>query len=196
VLIGPPHTDPGAHPMTTGDWIAVVAAVVVASVPVGVLLTWSVWRRGSGPRLVPALLTLHAGAVVVVGTIGAAAAARSWQLVDPDRREEAASALLDVSRIDGDQSLYALLVLLLVAVTGLLAVLLAQAARFAAGDDPGGRTIACAVLGLEIGVAGLGLAQVVTGETTALTWLGLGHLPVLIAAMVSCWPPHPADLPR
>ena len=182
--------------MSTGDWGAVVTAVVLASVPVGALLTWPIWRRGTGPRLVPALLALHTGAVVVVGTIGVAAAVRSWQLVDPDRRKEAASALLDVSRIDGDQALYALLVLLLVAVTGLLALLLAQAARFAAGTDPGGRTIACAVLGLEIGVAGLGLAQLVTGDATALTWLGLGHLPVLVAAMVSCWPPHPADLTR
>ena len=182
--------------MRNGDWVAVVAATVLAAIPIGVLLTWPVWRRGSGPRLVPALLALHTGAVVVVGSIGIAAAVRSWQLVDKDQKEEAASALLDVSRVDGDQALYALLVLLLVAVTGLLAVLLSQAARFAAGTDPGDRTIACAVLGLEIGVAGLGIAQLVTGDATALTWLGIGHLPVLVAAMVACWPPQPADLPR
>ncbi|HJR24656.1 MAG TPA: hypothetical protein VJ804_04235, partial [Acidimicrobiales bacterium] len=145
--------------MSPGDWAVVVAATVLVSAPVGVLLTWPVWRRGSGRRLVPALLALHTGVVVVVGTIGIAAAVRSWQLVERDDQEEAAAALLDVSRIDGDRALYALLVLLLVAVTGLLALLLAQATRFAAGDDPGGRTIACAVLGLEIGVSGLGLAQ-------------------------------------
>ena len=182
--------------MTNGDWVAVIAATVLAAIPIGVLLTWPVWRRGSGPRLVPALLTLHTGAVVVVGTIGIAAAVRSWQLVDEDPSEQAAGALLDVSRVDGDQALDALLVLLLVAVTGLLAVLLSQAARFAAGDDPGDRTIACAVLGLEIGVAGLGIAQLVTGQVTALTWLGVGHLPVLVAAMVACWPPSPAGPPR
>jgi hypothetical protein len=182
--------------VSTADWVAVVAASVLAAIPVGVLLTWPVWRHGSGRRLVPALLALHTGAVVVVGTIGIAAAVRSWQLVDRDQTEQAASVLLDVSPVDGDQALYALLVLLLVAVTGLLTVLLSQAARFAAGDDPGDRTIACAVLGLEIGVAGLGIAQLVAGEASALTWLAIGHLPVLIGAMVACWPPHPADLPR
>lgn len=176
--------------MSLSSWTVVVVATVLAAAPFGVLLTWPVWRRTRRWRPVPALLALHAGAVVVVGAIAVAAAGRSWQLVDRDPQEEAAAALLDVSRIDGDRALYALLVLLLVALTGLLTLLLAQAARFAAGEDPGGRTIACAVLGLEIGVAGLALAQLVSGDRSALTWLGVGHLPLLIAAMVACWPPH------
>ena len=179
--------------MSNADWVLVVLASLLAAVPVGVLLTWPVWRRSGGRRLVPALLTLHVGVVMVVGTIGTAAAVRSWQLVEREPQQEAASALLDVSRVDGDRALYALLVLLLVAITGLLALLLSQAARFAAAADAVGRTIACAVLGLELGLAGLGLARLVTGDRSALTWVAVAHLPVLVAAMVVCWPPHPAD---
>jgi hypothetical protein len=185
--------------MSAAEWAAVVVATVLTAVPVGVLLTWSVWAGGAsrpGRRFVPGLLTLHAGAAVILGVIGTGAAVRSWQLVDRDRREEAAGALLDVSRIDGDQALYALLVLFLVAVTGLLAVMLSQAARFAAGSDPGARSIACAVIGLEIGGAGVGLAQLATGDRSAWVLAAVGHLPVLIAAMVACWPPHPHPVGR
>ncbi len=172
-------------------------ATVLASAVAGGLVTWSLWtdgtfeRGGLRRRLVPGLLSLHAGAALVVGTVTAAAAVRSWQLVDRDPQQEAASALLDVSRVDGDRALYALLVLLLVATTGCLTLLLAQSARFAATDDGTQRSVACGVLGLEIGLCGLGLARLVIGGVSAPALLAVAHLPVLITAMVLCWPPHP-----
>jgi hypothetical protein len=176
--------------VSNAQWLLVGLAGLPLAAVVGVLLTWPVWTGArSGARLVPALLTVHTGAVVVGGTIATAAAVRSWQVVG-EPEERAADALLDVSRIDGDTSLFALVVLLLVAATGLLGLLLAIATRFAASDHTVDRTIACAVLGLELGVCGLGLAWVAGGSRSPLALLAVVHLPILTAAMVACWPPH------
>ena len=176
--------------MTGTEWLVVALAFVPAAIVIGVLLTWSLWRdRRRGPWFVPALLTLHTGLVVLGGTLATAAAARSWQLVD-DPPEQASAALLEVSRIDGDASLYALLVLVLVAATGLLGVLLATTARFAASSHPVDRAIACAVIGLELGVSGVGLVYLASGSRSPVALLAVAQLPVLMAAMVVCWPPH------
>jgi hypothetical protein len=178
--------------VSDGQWVVVGLAVLPLAVVVGVLLTWSVWTdRPRGSRVVAALLTVHTGAVVVGGTVATAAAIRSWQVVG-EPEERAADVLVDVSRVDGDTSMYALVVLLLVATTGLLAVLLSVATRLAASTHPVDRAIACAVLGLELGVAGLGVAWVAGGSRAPLALLAVAHLPVLMAAMVACWPPHAA----
>jgi hypothetical protein len=176
--------------VSSGQWLLVCLAALPMAVVVGVLLTWPVWTEGrSGARLVPALLAVHTGVVVVGGTVATAAAVRSWQVVG-EPEERAADPLLDVSRIDGDTSMYALVVLLLVAATALLGLLLAVATRFAASEHTVDRTIACAVLGLELGLSGLGLAFVAGGSRNPVALLAVLHVPVLTTAMVACWPPH------
>jgi hypothetical protein len=179
--------------VSTGDWVAVTAAASVLAIVVGVLGTLPIWTRREGPRVVPALLTLQAGGVLVVGTIATTAAVRSWQLLDRPPGAHVARSLVTVSRIDGDGSLYALIVLTLVAVAVLSAALLLLAARFAATSDPTERTIACAVLGVEIGLCGYGLAACIGGSRSAPAFLSVANLPLAMAAMVVCWPPHGAD---
>jgi hypothetical protein len=175
--------------VSTGDWVLVSAAVLLTGATAGVLLTLPLWTDGRPRRLVPTLLSAHAGIVAVVGAVTAAAAVRSWQLVDraPDR--PVAATLLDVSRIDGDASMFALLVLGLVFGTVLAVVALALAARFASGDDPVERMVACGVLALEICIGGYGAARLLHGSHGAAVLLIAVHLPLAMLAMVRCWPP-------
>lgn len=178
--------------MGSGDWAVVTAAVVLAAGCLGILLTRSLWLRRAGwPGPVATLLTFHTGAVAVVGTITAAAAARSWQLVERGPGRAADAALLGLSPDDGDGSLFALIVLFVVFGTVLATTALALSARFAAGDEAGERTVACGVLGLETCAAGYGAAQVLTGQHGVATVVLALHLPVAIAAMAVCWPPAP-----
>jgi hypothetical protein len=174
--------------MTPGQWAVVTVAGLLAAGTVGILLTLPVWLGGGRGGLVPALLTAHTGLVAVVGVAAAGAAVRSWQLVD-DPTQPVQRTLLGVSRIDGDGRLFALLVLLLALGTVLSVVALAMAARFAAGDDPVERYVACAVLGLEICVAGYGAARWATGSPSATAIVLAAHLPIATLAMVRCWPP-------
>lgn len=174
--------------MDLGDWVVVSVAVVLTGTAVGVLLTLPVWSGSGRPRLVPALLTIHAGVVAVIGVVTTAAAIRSWQVVGRPPADTA-EGLLDVSRIDGDGSLFALLVLLLAFGTLLAVAALALAARFAAGHDPTERMLACGVLGLEICVGGYGAAQLLGGNHGIATLLVTAQLPLGILAMVVCWPP-------
>jgi len=180
--------------VSSTSWLAVAVAGTLAAAVVGALLTLPIWTPSRrAPRLVALLLALHAGAVVVGGTVLAAAAARSWQLVDDDPAQQAAGTLVEVSRIDGDGRLYALVVLLVVAVTACAAMVLSMAARFATSTAVLQRSISCAVLGLEIGLCGFGLAQVLSGSRNALAIIGVVNLPLVMAAMVVCWPPHAAE---
>lgn len=174
--------------MDTGDWVVVSGAALLAGGTLGVLLTLPIWAGAERPRPVPLLLSAHAGLVAVVGVITAAAAARSWQLVGRPPSEQAAG-LLDVSRIDGDGSMYALLVLALAFGTTLAVTALALAARFAAGHDPAERIVACSVLGLELCVGGYGAARLLDGSRSAAAVVLAAHLPLLVWAMVRCWPP-------
>jgi hypothetical protein len=174
--------------MTTDQWVVVTVAVLLAAGTVGILLTLPVWLGGRRGGLVAALLTAHTGLVAVVGLLTAGAAVRSWQLVDdPTRRVE--PTLIEVSRIDGDGRLFALIVLLLALGTVLAVVALAMAARFAAGDDPVERYVACGVLGLEICLGGYGAARCLTGSASATALVLTAHLPIAMLAMVRCWPP-------
>jgi hypothetical protein len=174
--------------VSTGEWIAVAAAVLLVGATAGVLLTLPLW---TGPRqrtFAVAVLSAHAGVVGAVGLVGAAAAARSWQLLgdhDPGR----VAGLLQVSRTDGDSSMYALLVLALVFGTALAVTVLALAARFAASADPAERIVACAALGLEICVAGLAAVRILAGSRSGTAIAVAAQLPLAMAAMVACWPP-------
>jgi hypothetical protein len=180
--------------VSSTGWLAVAVAGTLAAAVFGLLLTLPIWTPSRrAPRLVALLLAVQAGAVVVGGTVVAAAAARSWQLVDDDPAQQAAGSLIEVSRIDGDGRLYALIVLLVVAVTACAAMVLSMAARFATSTDVLQRSIACAVLGLEIGLCGYGLAQVLSGSRNPLAIIGVVNLPLVMAAMVVCWPPHPTE---
>lgn len=176
--------------MSSGEWAVVALAVLSAAICFGILLTRSLWmHRPTWPGPAATLLTLHTGTVAVLGTITAAAAARSWQLVERGATESSGTTLLGLSRNDGDGSLFALIVLFVVFGTVLATTALALAARFAAGDDPSERIVACGVLGLEICVSGYGAAKLLTGQHGLATALLALQLPLAIAAMVLCWPP-------
>lgn len=173
--------------MSTGSWIVVCAAVLVTGAVAGVLLTRPVWSSRPERRFVPAMLSLHAGLALTTGLVATAALSRSWQLFG--KPATGTVPLLDVSRIDGDKEMYALLVLA-AAFTTLLAVLaLALGARFAAGDDPTERIVACGVLGLEICLSGYAAAQVLGGSRSVAALVATAHLPLVMVAMVVCWPP-------
>jgi hypothetical protein len=179
--------------VSNGEWSAVAAAVLLVGGTAGVLLTLPLW---TGPRrrtFAVVLLSVHAGLVGVVGTIAAAAAARSWQLIG-DHDPKHVAGLLQVSRIDGDGSMYALLVLALVFGTALAVVSLALAARFAASADPAERIVACAALALEICLAGFAAARILGGSRSASALVVAAQLPLAMVAMVACWPPaDPAE---
>lgn len=173
--------------MSTGSWIAVLAAGAVAAAVLGGLFAFPL-RDRPGPRVVAVLLSLHAGVVVVVGTTTGAAAVRSWQLVDRPAQTAADPALLAVSRIDGDGSMFALLVLFLVAAAAVAIALLLVSSRLAASTDPGDRAVACAVLALEVALSGYGLAAAIGGSRSLPALLAVANLPIAMAAMVACWP--------
>jgi hypothetical protein len=173
--------------VTDGEWAVVAVAVLLAGATAGVLLTLPIWT-GTRPPFAAALLSIHAGVVGVVGAIAVAAAARSWQLVGRDPGEPVAG-LLQVSRIDGDDSMLALLVLVLALGTCLSVAALALASRFATGDDPAERVVACAVLALEICVGGYAVARLLAGSRAGGTVAVALQLPLAMLAMVACWPP-------
>jgi hypothetical protein len=179
--------------MSDGARVAVVIATSIVAVVIGVLCTMPVWTRRRGPRLVPALLTAQAGGVLVVATLATAAAVRSWQLLDRPADAHIARTLLTVSRVDADGSAYALVVLTVLALGALSTALLLIAARYAASTDPTDRSIACVVLGLEIGLCGYGLAACIGGSRSAPALVAVVNLPLAMAAMVACWPPHAHD---
>jgi hypothetical protein len=170
------------------EWVVVSVAGLLAAGTIGVLLTLPLWSDGHRPPFVPAILSAHAGVVAVLGIATVAAVARSWQLVDDDRTKEVAG-LLQVSRIDGDGSMYALLVLALAFATTLAVVALSLAARFSAGDDPFERLVASAVLALEVCVGGYGAARMGTGSHSVAVVVLTLHLPLAMYALVRCWPP-------
>jgi hypothetical protein len=174
--------------MTSSQWVVVAVAGLLAAGTVGVLFTLPIWRGDRRGGLVSALLTAHTGLIAVLGFAAVGAAVRSWQLVD-DPTQPVPRTLIEVSRIDGDRRLFALIVLLLALGTVLAVVALAMAARFAAGDDATERYIACGVLGLEICVGGYGVARCFIGSPSATAVVLTAHLPIAMLAMVRCWPP-------
>jgi hypothetical protein len=173
--------------VTDGEWAVVAVAGLLAGATAGVLLTLPVWRAGRR-SFAGGLLGVHAGVVGVVGVIAAAAAARSWQVVGRGPGEHVAG-LLQVSRTDGNGSMFGLLVLALAFGTSFAVTALALGARFATSDDAGERIVSCAVLALEICVGGYAAARLLGGSHSLLVWGLALQLPLAMAAMVACWPP-------
>lgn len=178
--------EPSSTP-STATWTVVWTAGIVAALVLGVLLTLPAWRVRSGARVAVTLLTVQAGAVVVAGIVLEAVAVRSWQLIERPL-DHPATALVRLSRIDGDTAFFALMVLAVTVGAGLLAVITAMAARFAAGADVLERWMACAVLAVELGAAAYALVRLVAGAR-GWTYLGGGvAFPVIAVAFATCWP--------
>jgi hypothetical protein len=166
----------------------VTAAVLLTGTTVGVLLTLPIWTGARRPSFAGAVLSVHAGLVAVVGVVTAAAAARTWQVVGRAPSEHVAG-LIQVSRTDGDGSMFALIVLALAFGTCFAVVALALGARFATSDDAAERIVACAVLALEICVGGYAVARLLGGSHGVAVVALAVQLPLAMVAMVACWPP-------
>jgi hypothetical protein len=182
-LVTEPETAPG-----TTTWAVVTIAAVLAALVLGVLLTLPAWRARTGARLAVAVLAAHVGAVVLGGVVLAGTALRSWQLVDRPVEAAAEPALVRLSSVDGDGAFFALMLLVIVALTALVACLLVLAARWAATDDVVGRVIASIVLGLLV-LVGIGSAVTLIAGSEA--WphvVAASATPVSATAVVTCWP--------
>ncbi len=187
-LVSRPVSPPG-----TGTWVAVWLAGGLAAAVIGVLLTLPAWERRGGARVAVTVFAAQTGAVVVTGTVLAAVAVRSWQLIDQPVDAAPVSALLRLSRIDGDAAFLLLMVMVTIVLTGLLATLLALAARFAAGSDLLERSIASAVLAAEAAGSAYALVRLALG---AHGWPFLGGalaLPAIVAALTACFPRRAYD---
>lgn len=157
-VVSEPSSPPGA-----GTWVAVWVAAGLAALVIGVLLTLPVWRSSGGARLAAAVLALQTGALVVATAVLIGYAIRSRQLLGRPADAEPEVSLLRISRIDGDEALLALMVVLTAVLGGLATTLTALAARFAASTDPVERSIACTVLALELGAAAYALLRLLLG---------------------------------
>ena len=182
-----PESTPG-----TGTWVAVWVAAGLATVVLGLLLA----RGPGGARLAAVLLTVQAGASVVVTAVLAGLAIRSWPLADAKAAGEVASgtSLLNVSVIDGDPRFYSLMLLAVVVLGSLLALLLTMAARFARRDDVAERWTAAVVLGFELLATGYAIAVIRHGERPWPYVVVAAHLPLVLAALVTCIPRAPTEV--
>jgi len=72
--------------------------------------------------------------------------------------------------------------------------LTAAAARLSASDDPFERTVACALLALEVGGSGVAIVMLALGAHGLPFLLPALAFPLLVASFVTCWPhvPRPA----
>lgn len=185
-LVAAPAERPGA-----GTWLAVWVAGGLAVVVASVLLTLPLWqgrRWRRRPSVAAAVLSLQAGAVAVVGVVLAGFAVRSWQLVERPVDRPPAAALVRISRVDGDTALFALFVLTIVVLGGLLVALLALGARLAASDDRLERWLAVGLLGVELLAAAVLAALHLFGFGGWPFRSGLVALPVVALALVAAWP--------
>lgn len=184
-------------PAGTGaaTWAAVTVAAVAAAVVVAALIVLPAMRPG-GSVIGSWVLGLQAAGVAVAGAIVIGAAIRSEQLLHRPPDAEEAASLLRLSSLDGrDSGFFTLIVLVTLVVGGLLVALLTLAARFAADADPVERTFACGLLVLEV-AASVGCAIVVGLGFRHLGFvLPATSLPVLVIAAVAAWPrPAPEAL--
>ena len=186
---GPP-TAPG-----NGTWMAVTLATVLAGAVLAALIVLPVLRPG-GSLVGSWVLGLQAGGVAVASAIIIGAAVRSEQLLDPAPDAPRAASLLRLSGIDGRNSgFFHLIVLVTLVVGGLLVALFALAARFAADVDPIERSLATGLLGVEV------LGSVVAWVLLALGFRHAGFvlpalaLPFLVIATRAAWPRHSEPVP-
>lgn len=183
-LVSAPASSPGA-----GTWVAVWLAAALATVVVGVLVTYPAWERRTGARFAVTLLSLQAGTAVVGGSVLLGLALRSWQLLDAPADAPLATSLVRISRVDGDADFFALMVLLVVALCGLLALVTSLAARMAATDHPTERWVAALVLGLEVGGAGAACVALLLGVDGGVALVVAAfQLPVSAVAFATCLP--------
>ena len=189
-LASGPSSSPG-----TGTWAAVVVAAIAATAVLGALIVLPAMRPG-GSVIGSWVLALQAGGVAVASAIIVGAAVRNEQLLDRAPDAEQAASLLRLSALDGrDSGFFALIVLVTVVVGGLLIAALALAARFAADTDPLERWLATGLLGLEV------IGSLTCGVLVALGFRHLGFvlpllaLPILVIATVAVRPRRGAPAP-
>ena len=182
-LVTQPQSSPSAS-----TWLAVGVAAGLAALVLGVLLALPAWRARTGARLAVAVLSAHAGAVVLGGAVLVGVAVRSWQLIDRPPGAPPEPALLRLSTVDGDTAFYAIIVLFVVTVTALVALLLVLGARMAAADDRVGRWIACTLLGALL-LTGAAAAVMLSLGSRAWPYVLLAAAsPLTATSLVKCWP--------
>ncbi|MET0901768.1 MAG: hypothetical protein ABWZ52_00880 [Acidimicrobiales bacterium] len=182
-LASEPPSSPG-----TATWAVVTVAAVAATAVLGALIVLPAMRPG-GSAIGSWVLALQAGGVAVTSAIIVGAAVRNEQLLDQAPDAEQAASLLRLSALDGRESgFFTLIVLVTVIVGGLLIAALALAARFAADTDRVERSLAAGLLGLEV------IGSLTCGVLVALGFRHLGFvlpalaLPILVIATVAVWP--------
>lgn len=185
-LVAQPSSPPGP-----GTWVAVWVAGVLAAAVVGVLLTLPAWRSRRGARLATTVFTAQAGAAALVGAVLAAVALRTWQLIDRPGDADPARTLLRLSRIDGDTRYYAIMLTTVAVLTVLVVTLTSAAARLAASDDPFERTVACALLALQVGGSGAAIVSLALGARGLPFVVPALAFPLLVTSFLTCWPRVP-----
>jgi hypothetical protein len=190
VVTGPPSST------GTGTWALVAVAATLATLALAALVVLPAWRPG-GSAFAAGLFGLQAGAAIVGGAVLVGVALRGADLVDRADEAEQASSLLRLSGLDGgDTGFFRLVAVLTVVLGTLLVALLELSARFAADVDPVERTLACCVLGVEGLVSGLAVVLGLLGHHSLPFALTAAALPVIVLALVKCWPHREAEDPE
>jgi hypothetical protein len=174
-----------------GTWAAVIVAAVAATVVLAALIVLPDRRRG-GSLVASAVLGLQAAGVAVGGAILVGAAIRSEQLLGRPPDAEQAASLLHLTGLDGrDVGFFRLVAGLTIVLGVLLVAVLALAARCAADTDTVERTLASCILATEV-VASItvGVLMIVFDDHSLPYLLPAASLPILVFALVRCWPPR------
>jgi hypothetical protein len=182
-------------PVDTATWAAVTVATVLAGAVLAALIVLPALRPG-GSAVGSWVLGLQAGGVAVASAIIVGAAIRSDQLLDPAPDTQQAASILRLSGIDGrDSGFFTLIVVVTLVVGGLLVALFALAARFAADTDPIERWLATGLLGVEVLGSVAAWVLLAFGFRHAGFVLPALALPVLVIATVAAWPRVPEPIP-
>lgn len=177
-----------ASPPGTATWLAVGVAAGAAMLVVAALVVLP-GRRPGGSALAAGVLAAQAGATFVGSAVLIGATLRSGQLIGRPADSEQAASILRLTGLDGgDTGFFRLLAILTLLLGGLLVLVLALAARFAAEADPRERVIACSVLSLEVALSLAAVVLVGLGDRSLPVVLPAAALPLLVAATASCWP--------
>jgi hypothetical protein len=134
----------------------------------------------------------------VASAIIIGAAIRSDQLLDPPPDAQQAASILSLSGIDGrDSGFFTLIVIVTLVVGGLLVALFALAARFAADTDTIERWLATGLLGVEVLGSVAAWVLLAFGFRHAGFVLPALALPILVIATFAAWPrvPEPITTP-
>ncbi|MEX2294066.1 MAG: hypothetical protein WD691_09800 [Acidimicrobiales bacterium] len=185
-LLTAPRTTPGG-----GTWVAVWAALLLATLTIGVLLTLPTWRVWRGARLAVSVFTLEAGAVVVAGVMLASIAGRSWQILGRPGGAPPDDALLRLGGADGDRAFFAIMFLSAAVLAVVLGALAAAGARLAGSTDPVKRAVASAVLAAQAGGAAYAIVRLVLGADGLPYVIPALAFPFLVVAFATCWPRVP-----